>query len=44
MQQIWQNMQCKIYRPKYIFRKSYVIKLIKSLTNFIYQKEFLMYV
>ena len=25
-----------IYRPGYIFRKSYVIKLIKSLTKFIY--------
>ena len=29
---------CKIYRPENIFRKSQVIKLIKSLTNLIYQK------
>ena len=28
--------QCTIYRPEYIFRKSHVIKLIKSLTNFTY--------
>ena len=29
--------QCTIYRPEYIFRKSHVIKFIKSLTNFIYK-------
>ena len=28
---------CKICRTEYIIRKSHVIKLIKSLTNFIYQ-------
>ena len=34
----WHNKYGKrIYRTKYIFRKSHVIKLIKSLTNFIYQ-------
>ena len=31
--------QYKIYRPQYIFRKSRVFKLIKSMTNFIYQKS-----
>ena len=28
----------KIYRPEYLFRKIHVIKLIKLLTDFIYQK------
>ena len=36
--------QCKIYKPEYIFRKSHVIKLIKSLTNCIYQRVSSMYV
>ena len=31
--------QYKIYRPQYIFRKRRVFKLIKSMTNFIYQKS-----
>ena len=29
--------QCTMDRPEYVFRKTHVIKLIKSLTNFIYQ-------
>ena len=30
--------QSRIYRPEYNFRKSHVAKLIKQLTNFIYQR------
>ena len=29
--------QCTMDRAEYVFRKTHVIKLIKSLTNFIYQ-------
>ena len=30
--------QCQIYRPEYDFRKSHLIKLLKSLTSYIYQR------
>ena len=30
--------QCAIYRPEHIFRKSHLIKLMKSLTDYIYQR------